>query len=207
MHAPHFVVVVPVKPPAIGKSRLRVPEHARPGLATAFALDVVAACRGVASVAETVVMTPDADFAATCTRNGVRTLPDGHGLNDGLRRAAAALRCDWPEAVPVALCADLPSLTSADLAAGLAAVDLGHAWFCADAQATGTTLYAAPYDAFDPRFGEHSRLAHERVGARPLPGDLTTLRRDVDDGTDLAEAVRLGTGSHTSAVLAELVHQ
>ena len=45
MKRPSFVALVPVKPPAVGKSRMRgVTDDERAWLATGFALDVVAAC-------------------------------------------------------------------------------------------------------------------------------------------------------------------
>lgn len=197
-----YVAIVPVKSPAIGKSRLRVPGHVRPELARAFALDTLAAVRATPTVAHVAVVTADHGFAATCAGSGYQVLPDGRDLNDGLRRAAAILGPAWPEATPLALCADLPCLTSAHLAEALEQMDTAGAWFVADAGGEGTTLYAAPYAGFDPHFGLASRRAHEAAGARAVPGDLSTLRRDVDDEADLAEAIRLGTGVHTRDVLA-----
>ena len=58
--------------------------------------------------------------------------------------------------------------------------------------------------ALDPRFGGDSAAAHARSGALPLTGSWPGLRRDVDTGADLQGAVRLGTGRHTTAVLAGL---
>jgi 2-phospho-L-lactate guanylyltransferase len=200
----HHVVIVPVKPPAVGKSRLRVPDPARASLATAFALDVLAAAATTATVVGVVVVTSDETVARTSRQLGHRVVQDGDGLNHALRGAAAAARGWWPDAVPVALCADLPCLTADELGAALAQVDDRGAWFVADATGEGTTLYAAAYDAFDPRFGVGSRAAHEAAGAHPVTGVLPTLRRDVDDDADLAEAVRLGPGRHTRDALAHL---
>lgn len=205
MKRQQHVVVIPVKSPAIAKSRLRVPDHARPGLASAFALDVLEAVRRVPSVVEVAVMTDDDSFTERCRAAGIRTVPDGNALNDGLRRAAGRVRVQHPDAIPVAVCADLPCLTPEDLAAALAVVTDDRAWFCVDAEGTGTTLYAAPYAGFDPRFGVGSRAAHEAAGAYPVPGELATLRLDVDDEADLDEAIRLGTGRHTRVALAALV--
>ena len=45
MNAQEYVVLVPVKPPAVGKSRLvGLPDETRRELAAAFALDTVSAC-------------------------------------------------------------------------------------------------------------------------------------------------------------------
>lgn len=196
------VVIVPVKSPSVGKSRLRVPGHARPGLAAAFARDVVDAALRAPSVVRVVVMTPDDAFAASCREAGVLTVPDGDGLNHGLRLAARRVSGLEPDAVPVALCADLPCLRPGELGSALAQVGREGARYVVDAEGTGTTLFGAPYDLFDPRFGPGSARAHHAAGGVPVEGDLATVRRDVDDESDLAEAVELGVGAHTSAALA-----
>jgi len=67
-----------------------------------------------------------------------------------------------------------------------------------DAAGTGTTLYAAPYDDFDPHFGPGSRAAHLAFGAVEVPGEMATLRQDVDDVGDLGRAMVLGVGRHTA---------
>jgi 2-phospho-L-lactate guanylyltransferase len=202
MKHPPFVVLLPVKAPTLGKSRLRVPEHLRPGLATAFALDALDAARGTPGVVEVVVVTADAAFAQRCTALGATTLPDAGGLNGSLVTAAAAVRPRHPDAVPVALCADLPCLRAADLAAALDQVAAGGGWFVADADGTGTTTYAAPYDDFAPRFGPGSARAHAAAGARAVVGELATLRHDVDDQESLLRAVELGPGAHTRDAVA-----
>lgn len=204
MKRQQYVVIVPVKSPAIGKSRLRVPDHARPGLATGFALDTLHAARATPGVVQVVVMTDDAGFARTATDSGFRVVPDGDGLNHGLVAAATAARSWCPDAIPVALCADLPCLTSRDLSRALAQVDGEGPWIVADADGTGTTMYAATYDGFAPRFGSGSRLAHVEAGACEVAGDLATLRRDVDDEAALVAALRLGPGPHTKEALALL---
>ena len=197
MKRPQFVVLLPVKAPALGKSRLRVPEHVRPGLATAFALDALNAARSTPGVTEVVVVTSDAGFAERCSALGVDTLPDAPGdLNASLVAAAVVVSARLPDAVPVALCADLPCLQPEDLAQALAQVD-GGAWFAGDSEGVGTTMFAAPYDAFAPRFGARSRAAHLSAGASEVAGGLRSLRRDVDDEATLAEALRLGVGAFT----------
>lgn len=204
MPRPPFVVLLPVKAPALGKSRLRVPEHARPGLATAFALDALEAARATPAVIEVVVVTSDPGFATRCAELGTATLPDGDGLNASLAGAADAVRSRLPGAIPVALCADLPCLRSEDLATALAQVVGEGAWCVADAEGLGTTMYAAPYDSFEPRFGAGSRAAHAAAGATEIEGELPSLRRDVDDEATLAAALRLGAGAFTRDAVALL---
>lgn len=199
-----FVVVLPVKSPGSGKSRLAtLTAEERTRLAAAFARDAVVACLSTPSVVGVLVVSDDPGFAAELAALGAATCADpGDGLNAALRRAAARARETWPDAQPVALCADVPALRAAELALALArARSDGGAWFVRDADGTGTTLYTAAYDAFDPRFGPGSAAAHAAAGAVPVPGDLPGLRRDVDDARTLAAAVDLGVGAATAAAL------
>jgi len=200
MTATAYVVLLPVKPPARGKSRLTVDPVRRRRLAAAFALDTARACLAADQVAAVLAVTDDARFAEELRSVGCETIPDGvaDDLNRSLRQAAAEARRRWPDAVPVAVCADLPSLVPADLDAALtdAALSTGPA-FVADDEGAGTTLYTAPYDEFSPAFGVGSRAAHLEHGAVEIEGPLSTLRHDVDDTPALAEAKLLGLGAHT----------
>jgi 2-phospho-L-lactate guanylyltransferase len=200
-----FVVLVPVKPPALGKSRLAdLSADLRAALASAFARDTVAAARSAERVAEVMVVTDDASFASVAAADGCATLPDGvtGDLNASLVQAALEAARRWPELAVAAVCADLPALTGGDLDAALAQVPAEGAAFVADAQGTGTTAYAASsVAAFAPRFGPGSRDAHVAAGAREVDGGLGTLRQDVDDAGDLGRAMVLGVGRHTAAAM------
>lgn len=207
MKRPSYVVLVPVKPPAVGKSRMQgVTSDERVRLAAGFALDVVAACLSTPAVAQVLAVTDDARFAAELGRTGCAVVPDGVAgdLNESLRLAALEAHRRWPELVPVALCADLPALRAADLADALGGWSGAAPGFVADSEGVGTTLYVATTSAFAPAFGARSRRAHLAAGSRELPGDLSTLRRDVDDLPSLLDARRLGLGPRTSAVVATL---
>ena len=199
MTSPPYVVLVPVKAPTIAKSRLALTAGRRAAYARAFALDTIHAARAVPEVAEVVVVSSDTAFADAAADAGVRTVPDAGGLNESLRAAARAVRPRHPDALVVALTADLPSLSPGDLAAGLAELRGPGPWFVADADGQGTTLYAASYDAFDPHFGVDSRRAHLASGAQEVGGALPSLRRDVDRTDHLEDARRLGLGEHTTA--------
>jgi len=201
--AARHVVVIPVKPPGVGKTRLvGVPAEQRVALARAFAIDTVTACLGTGVVRRVLVTTDDARFASTLNALGAEACPDGgHGLNQALVQAVAEAARRWPDLRPVALCADLPALRAEDLTTALASAAGGTA-FVADAAGTGTTLYTAPYDRFDPRFGVDSAAAHAASGATPLVGELPGLRQDVDDVVSLQAAVSLGVGPATRAALA-----
>lgn len=198
-----YAVVVPVKPPAHGKSRLvGLSDEQRRELAEAFALDTVTACQSAARVGAVLVATDDARFSAELAVRGCPAIPDGvaSDLNAALRQAAAEARRRWPELTPVALCADLPALRPEDLDTALASVSPGEAAFVADAAGVGTTLYTAAQERFVPAFGAASRSAHLAGGAREVTGALVTLRRDVDDLSDLRSALDLGVGGHTRRV-------
>lgn len=200
-----YAVLLPVKPPAYGKSRLvGLPDPQRRRLAEAFALDTAAACLGAAHVGAVLAVTDDALFSARLVELGCSAIPDGvtGDLNGTLRQGAAEACRRWPEMTPVALCGDLPALRPDDLDAALS-VAAGTS-YVADAAGTGTTLFTAAYDDFAPRFGPGSRRLHDLMGATPIAGELASLRHDVDDVGDLVEARRLGLGPRTAAVVADL---
>ena len=207
MKRPQFVVLLPVKAPALGKSRLRVPEHLRPGLASAFALDTLHCRRGHAGGdRRSLVVTDDPGFATTCAALGV-ALPDARRWPQRpqlvVRRLPPRSRARWPAAVPVALCADLPCLRPDDLTEALAQVTDGalrssrtrraRARRCTPRRTTSSTRAFGTALALPPT-GRRAR--------RDVLGELPTLRRDVDDEATLAAAMRLGPGPITREALA-----
>lgn len=197
-----FVVLVPVKPPTRGKSRLAtLPDDQRTALAGAFARDTVRAARAADHVAVVMVVTDDVALAMEMRGEGCEVLPDGvaDDLNGSLAQAAAEARRRWPDHGVAALCGDLPALRPDDL--GHALGDVDGPSYVADHTGQGTTLYAVPPGAdFAPRFGRDSAAAHAASGATPLAGELATLRLDVDDPADLGQAMVLGVGAHTGLV-------
>lgn len=196
-----FVVVVPVKPLDLAKSRLAdLGDEQRRALAEAFVHDTVAAARAARLVRAVVVVGDDHRLAARLRRLGCETLPDGVSgdLNQTLRLAAAEVVRRWPGARPVALCADLPALTPAALDEALAAARAYDAAFVPDAAGSGTTLHTATYAAFAPRFGVDSARSHREHGAVELLDVSPTLRTDVDSPADLGRALLLGVGPATA---------
>ena len=199
-------LVVPVKRLARAKTRLQsYGDVWRQDLALAFALDVVAAGIACADVAEVLVVTDDERAADAVGRLGARVVADSPdaGLNPALEHGAALLRGDGAGGVAT-VSADLPALRPEELTAALASVPRDRRAFVTDHAGTGTTLLAAPAGlALAAGYGPSSRSAHLGSGAVELtagPG----LRRDVDTPEDLREAVVLGVGPATSAVLAAL---
>ena len=196
-----YVVVVPVKPPALGKSRMSgLSDERRSTLARAFALDTVAAVLDCPVVLAVVAVTDDFRFAGDLSAAGCVVLPDGASGDLNATLVQAALECErrWPTAGVAAVCADLPALKAADLGEALAAVPASGAAFVADAEGTGTTMYAARAIVdFAPHFGVGSAAAHQSAGAIALDGDWPSLRQDVDEVVDLGRAMVLGVGEHT----------
>lgn len=204
MHARSYAVLVPVKPPAVGKSRLvGLADDDRRALAAAFALDTVTACLATPCVAQVLAVTDDAHFARDLAAAGCSVLPDGPSgeLNTSLALAAAEAHRRWPDLRLAAVCADLPALRPGDLAEALSGAAGWPSAFVADAAGVGTTMYAAAYDGFRPRFGPDSRAAHVAQGAVEVSGALSSLRHDVDDLEDLELARGLGLGPHTAALV------
>ena len=199
--APGYVVLLPVKPPARGKSRLvGIESHERADLARSFALDTAESCLTASGVGAVLVITDDSFFAADVARLGAAVIPDGvsGALNATLGQGSLEARRRWPELRPAALCGDLPALRSADLDAALTAASGHSAAYVEDAAGGGTTLYTAPHDLFSPSFGPGSAAAHREGGAHPLAGDLHSLRHDVDTLEDLAAVRSLGLGPRTT---------
>lgn len=206
---PPCVVVVPVKPPAFGKSRLAgadqgLPDDQRRELAQAFALDTVGAALATPGVEAVLVVTDDYRLAATLRDLGCEVMPDGASddLNAALVQGAAEVVRRRPYAVPVALCADLPALRPDELAGVLTeVVDLvstGRSAFVRDRAGVGTTLYAAPAEGFHPRFGVDSAARHVGAGAVEVGERALSVRTDVDDFADLGAALVAGVGPHTA---------
>ncbi len=194
---PPTVVLLPVKRTEQAKTRLAaLGDGVRRELAAAFARDTLAAALSATTVDEVVVVTDDPVLADHARERDCRVVPDVGDLNAALREAATSVP---PETFVVALCADLPALSVADLDAAVTAT--AGAFFVADHRGTGTTAYAAPRAAFAPAFGPGSAARHRATGAAELGGELVTLRLDVDDVASLAAAEKVGVGPHTRAAL------
>lgn len=202
MNEQGYVVLVPVKPPARGKSRLAgISATRRRDLAEAFARDTIAAALEAVSVHEVLVVTDDFRLARALAATGCSVLPDGVSgdLNATLVQAAAEAGRRWPGLRPAVLCADLPALRPQDLDAVLATVGPAPA-FVPDLEGGGTTLYTAGLPDFLPCFGPGSAAAHRTSGAVELGGAAAGLRQDVDEPGDLGRVLALGVGPHTARV-------
>ncbi|UGY93799.1 2-phospho-L-lactate guanylyltransferase [Streptomyces gobiensis] len=201
-----WTLVVPLKPLERAKSRLSAAsgEALRPGLALAFAQDTVAASVACTAVRDVVVVTDDPLAGRELSALGARVLPDtpDGGLNAALAHGAEVVRTAEPHSAVAALNADLPALRPMELAQVLNTASRFPRAFLADAAGIGTTLLSAlPGVALAPAFGGESRGRHLASGAVEIPlSGVDSVRRDVDTGADLAEAIALGVGSYTLRV-------
>lgn len=198
-----WTIIVPVKPAAIGKSRLSgVPD--REALARALALDTIAAAAATPRVSRVVVVTDDAELSALVAQwPAVDVIAEGdvRGLDAAIALGAEAAGQGTPRA---ALLGDVPALTPHDLDAALDLAGRVERGLVPDAEGTGSTLVTArPGAVWVSAFGAGSAARHRLLGCADLavPRD-STLRRDVDTAVQLAEAVALGVGPRTAAVLA-----
>lgn len=193
-----WTVVIPVKPAAIGKSRLADAGIDREALARAIALDTITAAARVAGV---IVVTEDADVAAAARGVGAEVMAeaDGRGLDAALATGIAAAG----DGHRAALLGDLPALRPAELAAALAAAASHERAVVADAEGTGSTLVTARAGVeWTSSFGDGSFARHVALGAVPLDlPENDTLRRDVDTAAQLRAAASLGLGPRTTALL------
>lgn len=189
---------MPVKGLEDAKSRLSVGPR-RADWALAFAGDTVRAALDSPGIRDVIVITDDERVRTELGASGLAihyAADGGGGLNGCLARTADA--CAGPV---VMMLGDLPSLTGSAVQAFLDFAEHNPVSFVADAHGTGTTMLAE-HPRITPRFGERSRAAHAAAGYAEFAGAPGRLRRDVDDDIDLWDAVRLGVGPATAALLA-----
>jgi len=177
-----WTVIIPVKPAAIGKSRLGL----GPEVARAIALDTVAAVVACDAVDRVIIVTSDAAFHAPGAEVLHETAPSG--IDSAVAAGAALAGITAPRA---ALLGDLPALDPVELAAALAAAARHARGFVADHEGTGTTLVtAAPGETLLTAFGEGSATKHRALGLIELevPAE-SSVRFDVDTPEQLALAL------------------
>ena len=203
------VVLVPLKPLAEAKSRLRevLGEPARAELVLAMLTDVLAAARG-AYAGPIYLVTSDRAYDAQRGRFEVGLLPDlGSDYNSAV---AAALASDVVRAAGAAIVlpADIPHATPGDIASAIEALRDAEV-VLVPARGGGTGLLGLrPPEAIAPAFGPQSAEAHRQAatnaGLRLAVLDCPSLVRDVDTITDFAALAEgaASLGAATRAFLA-----
>lgn len=98
---------------------------------------------------------------------------------------------------------DLPTITSRELAIALDLADAHEQSFIPDFTGCGTTSYfATRSEAFNPRFGPNSALAHSRGGAIELSHPFFVgITRDCDDFKDLEQFPLSTLGRSTRSIM------
>jgi len=191
----HFapVVIVPIKPLAEAKTRLRdmLDDEARRALVLAMLIDTLAAIRA-GHAGAILVTSEDPAYAAALAGVAAVPLPDDtRGYNEAVgfvlassavRRAGAAL------IVP----ADVPRATGADIRHAIAALRETEV-VVARAFDGGTALLGLhPPDAIATAFGPQSANAHlgaaRAAGRQAMLLDLPSLVGDIDSIEDLRDA-------------------
>ncbi|NUH39318.1 2-phospho-L-lactate guanylyltransferase [Streptomyces samsunensis] len=208
----HWTVLLPVKPFALGKSRLGSwAGAARRDIARAVFLDTMDAILHTPEVCRLIVVTADPEahaLAAGAGAEGIHKASVG-GLNAAARLGAAAA-ADHGTGVrtdPVAVvAADLPALKPRELASVLAEAGRRPRAVLADHRGHGSTILTAQDPSFLlPGFEGASRARHAANGAYEIAhSGVPGARLDIDVPGDLALAAALGLGTHTAAVQANL---
>lgn len=201
----HWRLIVPVKGQLSAKTRLQPPAGVdRADLAHAFALDTITAAVACIPPDRVLVVTSD-DLTATFVRDQGGTVVDdrGHGLNPAIRQGIEYVQRVMGPGPTAVLLGDIPTLSPRDLTCALWECSLHPRAFVPDAAGTGTVLLSAlsPHD-LHPRFGFGSARKHGLL-CRRLDLDLPSLRTDVDDDESLHQALAIGVGTHTAAVLSQ----
>lgn len=194
--------MVPFKRAEASKTRLVPPLGiSRPDLARAMARDALAVAAHVLGPASVLVVTADEPMRRYAEEVGIETLTDpGTGLNSAiLAGVAQAARHAHRVAV---LMPDVPALKAAELRQALADAATHPIALVVDHTGTGTSLLTGSPSRLIPHFGHGSAARHqEHLGATALSVLAPGLRQDVDTAADLAQALHLGLGPATLAVL------
>ncbi|MBN8848942.1 MULTISPECIES: 2-phospho-L-lactate guanylyltransferase [unclassified Sphingomonas] len=190
-----FSIVIPVRPPGEGKSRLApaLDERARAALVERMFRHVLRVATQVVPPVQCHVVSRSPLLLDLAAAGGARAIREtGSGLNAALRQASALVD---PALPLLALSADLPLLAPADLAALAEMLDTADVTAATDRAGIGTNaLLLRRPGLIDYSFGADSLALHR---ARAMASGLrfTVMRReglsaDLDEPRDLALLAR-----------------
>ena len=203
-----WTAIIPIRSFTDGKTRLRTPQATTPSLIQAFADDVIHACSTCPEISRTVVVSPDPQVLALAQVRGCGILEEqgATGINEAITLARTNI-----EGPVIAVLGDTPCITGEILTMVLdEARDHSASYsasFVADAAGVGSTMWCVqPPSSATSHFGHHSRAEHRAHGAAELGSGNASpawarARRDVDTDIDLWDAIRLGLGPASSALL------
>jgi 2-phospho-L-lactate guanylyltransferase len=193
-------VVVPVKELAGAKQRLSsfLSREERRALATIMLEDVLNAVSAVQAVAGLLVVTLDPVAASLAGRYGARIVTEGaREGHTGAVAAAARLLGREGRAGMLTMPADIPRLSSAEIAATLAAHRAAPAFTIVPAHDDlgSNTIVCSPPEVVPLRFGENSFYPHLDAargrGIDPLIVRQPGIGMDIDHPADLVAFLRL----------------
>jgi 2-phospho-L-lactate/phosphoenolpyruvate guanylyltransferase len=200
--------VVPAKELAGAKQRLSSclsPEERRV-LATVMLEDVLAAVSAVRELAGILVVTVDPVATSLAGRYGARIVTEGaRDGHTGAVTAAARLLASEGQAGMMTMPGDIPRLSSAEIAATLAAHRAAPAFTIVPAHDDlgSNTIVGALPDAVPLRFGEDSFYPHldasRKRGIDPLVVRHPGIGMDIDNPTDLVAFLRMSPPVPTRA--------
>lgn len=200
--------VVALKAGALVKSRLGgLPDPVRRRLAQTMAMDTLRALGG--ALDHVLVISDQPGLTSRLTRAGlsVEVVAEERpaGLNAALRHGDDLLRGRGFSRV-LACVGDLPALRPAAVRQIVATAGAQPRSYLADASGIGTTMLIARGVPLDPRFQGRSAAAHHSSGASPLhpdarSGSWSDARRDVDTEVELHDAIGLGLGPASGALV------
>ena len=197
-----WTVVIPIKAPDRGKSRIAVDPAARDEIAAALAFDTVAAVAAARLVDRVIIVT---DGAAQL--GWIAELPQGREKVAVVPSAATSLNGSILDGLAVArgaaavLPGDLPGLLPESLDEVLQQVSAPVS-VVPDADGIGTTLLAAlRAPDLEPAYGPDSFRRHRAGGAQEIVLPVEHwLRRDVDTVDDLALILTGRTAASAAAL-------
>jgi len=200
--------VVPVKELTGAKQRLSSclsPEERR-ALATVMLEDVLAAVSAVRELAGILVVTVDPVATSLAGHHGVRIVMEGaRDGHTGAVTAAARLLAREGQPGMITMPGDIPRLSSAEIAATLAAHRAAPAFTIVPAHDDlgSNTIVCSPPDAIPLRFGEDSFYPHldasRKHGIDPLVVRHLGIGMDIDNPVDLVAFLRMSPPVPTRA--------
>jgi 2-phospho-L-lactate/phosphoenolpyruvate guanylyltransferase len=204
--------VVPVKELAGAKQRLSscLSPDERRTLATTMLEDVLDAVSAVPELAGVLVVTVDPAATSLASRYGARIVTEGaREGHTGAVTAAARLLVREGRAGMMTMPGDIPRLSSAEIAATLAAHRAAPAFTIVPAHDDrgSNTVICSPPDAVPLRFGEDSFYPHLDAargrGIDPLIVRQPGIGMDIDHPVDLVAFLRMSPSAptHTLAFL------
>jgi 2-phospho-L-lactate guanylyltransferase len=198
--------VVPVKELAGAKQRLSscLSPDERRTLATAMLEDVLDAVSAVPVLAGVLVVTVDPAATSLASRYGAQIVTEGaREGHTGAVTAAARLLVREGRAGMMTMPGDIPRLSSAEIAATLAAHRAAPAFTIVPAHDDrgSNTVICSPPDAVPLRFGEDSFYPHLDAargrGIDPLVVRQAGIGMDIDHPVDLVAFLRMSPSAPT----------